>query len=103
MLFNSHINNNIKQHTNTKQTFQTHMIMKIRENVCCSPKEQQRHETKLRMPNDTDKKRHEAKMSRRKPPRTRLPPYRFRYCSVKGMLVFVTSPSQEDVTNSLSR
>ena len=78
------------------------MIMKIWENVCCSPKEQQRHEAKLIMPNGIDKQRHEANISRRKPQRIRLPPYPLRYSSVKGMLVSVTSPSQEDVTNSLS-
>ena len=78
------------------------MIMKIRENVFCSPKEQQRHEAKLIMPNGIDKQRCEAKISRRKPQRTRLPPCPLRYSSVKGMLVSVTSPSQEDVTNSLS-
>ena len=88
-------NNNIKQHTNTKQTFQTHMIMKIRENVFCSPKEQQRHKAKLIMPNGIVKQKHEAKISRRKPQRTRLPPYPLRYSSAKGMLVSVTSPSQE--------
>ena len=55
-------NNNIKQHTNTKQTFQTHMIMKMRENdFSTSNNKSQRHEAKLAMPNGIDKKRHEAK------------------------------------------